>query len=94
MLRNTAILSAMLLMMSGCASTINQLSVQRQLPSKPNNHLCGELMTLESVDKSHILGVVAYNHAQYVDCQHAASEWQEWYKLVSESFEVDASKHP
>ena len=89
MLRNTAIMIAMLLMMNGCASTINQLDAQRQLPQKPTNHLCGELMQLKSVNKSIILAELVRSHTQYIECQQAVNSWLLWYDAVNKSFSVD-----
>lgn len=90
MLRNTVILIAMLLMTSGCGSTINQLDAQRQLPQKPTSYVCGELTPLDNINKALVLAELIKSHTQYIECQQAVNSWLLWYDAVNKSFSIDS----
>ena len=88
MLRNIVIASAVLIM-TGCASTPSQLPEPRQLPARPSDYVCGELLAPENGTYAEVLRVSVHNHGLYVECQQAVNDWRDWYNKVKKSFSVN-----
>lgn len=78
----TMLLVLVLLMMTGCASRIQQLPPQMNLPNSPSLQLC-EAMEVVSGEPPEELAADVRNINRYVDCQKRVFEWVGWYKEVS-----------
>lgn len=69
-------------MVTGCASRIQQLPPQMNLPNSPSLQLC-EAMEVVGGESPEELAADVRNVNRYVDCQKKVFEWIGWYKEVS-----------
>lgn len=71
-------------MVTGCASRIQQLPPQMNLPNSPSLQLC-EAMEVVSGEPPEELAADVRNVSRYVDCQKKVFEWVGWYRKVSKT---------
>lgn len=71
-------------MVTGCASRIQQLPPQMNLPNSPPLQLC-EAMEVVSGEPPEELAADVRNVNRYVDCQKKVFEWVGWYREVSKT---------
>ena len=83
MLRSMS-LGLVLLMMVGCASKIEQLPPQMNLPNPPSIQLCEPLEPVAGEPPEELAADVR-NIERYVDCQKKVFKWVGWYNEVEGS---------